>query len=231
MTASVVYCSGPMFSPAELWEQALLADALERAGYSTYLPQRDGVQVGAIGDRFAGATSPAAAAWGRQVLRRAAFALDTFELLGRCDAVVCNLNGRVPDEGSVVEVALAAAAGKALVLYKQTPVTLFDSGDNPMIAGLDGTWETASTLDAAVALVGERLSSSGAWRYTAPPALAAAAVAGAAVADAVEGLDTVVAGSDADTAIAELRRWVANLGLAYLDVGDLGASAFGDGGR
>lgn len=40
------------------------------------------------------------------------FSLDVYELIERCAAIVCNLNGRVPDEGMIVETLLACAAGK-----------------------------------------------------------------------------------------------------------------------
>lgn len=70
------------------------------------------------------------------MLARAVFSLDTFELLNRADAVVVNLNGRVPDEGAVVEAALAWHSGKALVLYKKDARSKLAGEDNPMITGL-----------------------------------------------------------------------------------------------
>src|SRR5439155_25501198 len=79
------------------------------------------------------------------LLQRAIFALDLYELLENSDAVVANLNGRVPDEGTIVEAAVAWHAGKALVLYKadaRAPIdgsdNPIDGSDNPMLTGLGG---------------------------------------------------------------------------------------------
>ena len=129
-----VYCAGPLFNDGERAEMAEIAACLERAGFSTFLPQRDGLEFAklkpalharGLGDREASL-----------VLARAVFSLDTFELLNRADAVVVNLNGRVPDEGAVVEAALAWHSGKALVLYKKDARSKLAGEDNPMITGL-----------------------------------------------------------------------------------------------
>ena len=42
--------------------------------------------------------------------------MDCHELLNATTGVVANLNGRIPDEGTIVEAALAWHSGKALVL-------------------------------------------------------------------------------------------------------------------
>jgi hypothetical protein len=73
-----------------------------------------------------------------KVLEQAIFSLDVHQLLKGCDGVVVNLNGRVPDEGTVVEASLAWLSGKALVLYKNDGRTLLQGADNPMVTGLGG---------------------------------------------------------------------------------------------
>ena len=50
--------------------------------------------------------------------------------------MVANLNGRVPDEGTVVEAAVAWHAGKALVLFKNDARSPFAGHDNPMLTCL-----------------------------------------------------------------------------------------------
>ena len=72
----------------------------------------------------------------RTRIDHAIFALDVYELIERCDAVVCNLNGRVPDEGMIVEAALAYAAGKPLVLFKDDVRAPFGGFDNAMLTSL-----------------------------------------------------------------------------------------------
>ena len=47
-----------------------------------------------------------------------------------------NLNGRVPDEGMIVEAALAYAAGKPLVLFKDDARAPFGGYDNSMLTSL-----------------------------------------------------------------------------------------------
>jgi hypothetical protein len=70
--------------------------------------------------------------------RQAIFALDAYQVLVRCDGTVVNLNGRVPDEGAVVEGAMAWTAGKAVVLFKDDTRSKIDGLDNPLVAGLGG---------------------------------------------------------------------------------------------
>lgn len=76
---------------------------------------------------------PAARLWDRAI-----FALDAYQVSVACDAVVVNLNGRVPDEGAVVEAALAWRAGKVVVGYKDDLRSLYLGKDNPMLTGLFG---------------------------------------------------------------------------------------------
>lgn len=67
-----------------------------------------------------------------KVIDRSIFCLDVYKLLSWSDGVVINLNGRVPDEGTVVEAALAWHAGKPLVLYKNDSRAPFLGRDNPI---------------------------------------------------------------------------------------------------
>ena len=48
MNGQIVYLSGPMFSIGDQWEQTQVAKTLEDQGYQTYLPQRDGIEVGQL---------------------------------------------------------------------------------------------------------------------------------------------------------------------------------------
>src|SRR5207237_2250426 len=111
-----IYCAGPLFNPAERREMDDIAGVLEAAGYTTFVPHRDGLEFARLLPELQHIVPSAPAA--DAVLRRAIFSLDVFQLLSRSDAVVANINGRVPDEGTVVEAALAWFACKAVVLYK-----------------------------------------------------------------------------------------------------------------
>ena len=74
-------------------------------------------------------------------VRKWVFALDMFQLLDRCQSLVFNLDGRTPDDGSVVETAAAFTAGKPLVIYKTSPITMLAGADNPMVTGLSSSWK------------------------------------------------------------------------------------------
>ncbi len=129
-----VYCAGPLFNRKEQEEMAELANALERAGYSTFLPQRDGLELTKCIDRLlADGFAPDRAS---RLMSEAVFALDVYQVLNGCDAVVANLNGRVPDEGAVSEVAMAWARGKIVIGYKADSRSAFEGQDNPLVAGL-----------------------------------------------------------------------------------------------
>ena len=111
-----------------------LATALSRARFKTFLPQEDGLELAVCVDVLAErGVDPNVAA---TMLARAIFALDVYQVIEGCDAIVVNLNGRVPDEGAVSEAAIAWCFGKPIVGYKADPRSLLAGQDNPLVAGL-----------------------------------------------------------------------------------------------
>jgi nucleoside 2-deoxyribosyltransferase len=131
-----IYCAGPLFNPSERAEMEMLAEVLELSGFKTFLPHRDGFGFGAIVPDIIRAGYPLdVAQW---MARQAIFALDVCQVLLSCDGTVVNLNGRVPDEGAVVEGAMAWTVGKAVVLFKDDARSKIDGLDNPLVAGLGG---------------------------------------------------------------------------------------------
>jgi nucleoside 2-deoxyribosyltransferase len=114
----------------------MLAEVLELSGFKTFLPHRDGFVFEMIVPDIVRAGYPLdAAQW---MTRQAIFALDVCQALLICDGMVVNLNGRVPDEGAVVEGAMAWTVGKAVVLFKNDSRSKIDGLDNPLVAGLGG---------------------------------------------------------------------------------------------
>lgn len=111
-----------------------VARVLEAAGFTTFLPHRDGLEAYVL--RMADMPTPKPLAGIRTRIDMAIFSLDVFELLERCSAVVCSLNGRVPDEGMIVEASLAYAAGRPLVFYKDDVRAPFGGYDNSMLTSL-----------------------------------------------------------------------------------------------
>jgi nucleoside 2-deoxyribosyltransferase len=139
-----IYCAGPLFNPSERAEMEMLAETLEQAGFETFLPHRDGLLFGVIVPDLMKASYPLEAA--QWMARQAIFALDVYHVLMGCDGALINLNGRVPDEGALVEGAIAWTAGKAVVLFKDDARALIAGLDNPLVAGL-GSFRFVSHTD------------------------------------------------------------------------------------
>ena len=135
-----VYCSGPLFCPEEIESMSKIAKTLEDEGYGTFLPHRDGLEAHVmkmvndprVTNRMFRRIS--------KFINKAIFALDIYQIVERCDYLVLNMNGRVPDEGAIVETAIAFAAGKPLIIYKNDNRTEFNGNDNSMITGLSYTF-------------------------------------------------------------------------------------------
>ena len=129
-----VYCAGPLFNAKEQEEMRELAEALEAAGYATFLPQRYGLELTKVVEVLVErGMAPRLAS---EVTAKAIFALDVFQVVEQCDAIVVNLNGRVPDEGAVSEAAIAWCSGKVTVGYKCDSRSVFLGQDNPLVTGL-----------------------------------------------------------------------------------------------
>lgn len=128
-----IYCAGPLFNPSERKEMAAIAATLKDAGYSVFLPQEDGLEFAALvpllidrGLSLEEAT---------KILNSAIFSLDVFEVM-RCDGLVLNMNGRVPDEGAMVEAGIAWAHDKEVVIFKSDDRSLLHGSCNPLVMGL-----------------------------------------------------------------------------------------------
>ena len=138
-----------------------IATALEAAGYDTFLPHRDGLEAYVMGV----ADNPLlGGVLGRTLSRqvsKAIFALDVYQVVKGCDALVLNLNGRVPDEGAVSETAIAFAVGKPRVIYKNDERSLVAGADNSMILGLSPTFSTVSNIEDVPRELERTLASSG----------------------------------------------------------------------
>jgi nucleoside 2-deoxyribosyltransferase len=134
MEKNRIYCSGPLFCAEEVGGMNAIAKVLEDAGFQTFLPHRDGIEAYIM--RFGNSSLLSRISVIRKHVDYAIFSLDVYELMERCGAVVCNLNGRVPDEGMIVEASLAYAAGKPLVLFKDDARAPFGGYDNSMLTSL-----------------------------------------------------------------------------------------------
>jgi nucleoside 2-deoxyribosyltransferase len=128
-----IYCAGPLFNPKEREDMETIAQCLEDAGYEVFLPHRDGIELAKINSALLEkGYSPEKA---NLLLARAIFLIDTFQIM-KADGLVLNLNGRVPDEGAMVESGIAWALRKPVVIYKNDSRSLLQGLDNPLVAGL-----------------------------------------------------------------------------------------------
>ncbi|MBU1259967.1 MAG: nucleoside 2-deoxyribosyltransferase [Planctomycetes bacterium] len=128
-----IYCAGPLFNPKEREEMASIASALRSAGYNCFLPQENGLEFAKLLPSFiAKNIHPQQAV---TILNMAIFSLDVFEIMDS-DGLVLNLNGRVPDEGAMVEAGIAWANSKSLVIFKNDDRSLIQGNCNPLVMGL-----------------------------------------------------------------------------------------------
>ncbi len=92
------YIAGPLFNEGERWFDEQIEQIAAAAGYTTFLPHRDGKE-GKIKS---------------EANIRAIFSEDT-AAIDHCDIVIANLNGITTDDGTAWELGYAYAKGKHLV--------------------------------------------------------------------------------------------------------------------
>lgn len=134
MDSPCVYCAGPLFNQPERDEMTSIAEVLVGNGNSVFLPHRDGMEFRLIHEVLIerGWAPPIAGLF----LHEAIFALDVYQLAVACDAMVWNMNGRVPDEGAVSEAAIAWTLGKPLIAYQDDARSKIAGRMNPLLVGL-----------------------------------------------------------------------------------------------
>jgi nucleoside 2-deoxyribosyltransferase len=128
-----IYCAGPLFNPKEREEMGQIASALEHRGYSVFLPQRDGLEFARLFPLFLERGIHARDA--QRILNLAIFSLDVYQI-GDSQGLLLNMNGRVPDEGAMVEAGIAWANNKAVVIFRSDSRSLVEGNCNPLVLGL-----------------------------------------------------------------------------------------------
>jgi nucleoside 2-deoxyribosyltransferase len=151
-----IYCAGPLFNKKEHEEMLEIAQALEQSGFSVFLPYRDGILLAEFGKEFKNAGFSEQKT--NDILLRAIFCLDVYHVLDS-EGLLLNMNGRVPDEGALIEAGMAWDAGKTVVIYKTDIRTLVDGKDNPMILGLSD-FKTVKSYDEIVKTFLQKMNTS-----------------------------------------------------------------------
>lgn len=141
-----VYIASPLFNPPEREENSEIDEALRKEGFETFLPQRDGFLyvelVKAVEEKQQGCKREDAEKIALSIITH----LDIYQVCEGSDALVLNMNGRVPDEGAVSEAAMAFAVGHPVVIYKNDARSLVGGRDNPLVTGLSGC-EVVNTIE------------------------------------------------------------------------------------
>ncbi len=101
------YIAGPLFNDAEKAFNLKVDALVQSLGIITYLPQRDGGE----SIRMIREGQPP------ERVRRRLFELDVSEVRA-CDLFICILDGRVPDEGTCVELGMAYILEKECIGYQ-----------------------------------------------------------------------------------------------------------------
>ena len=133
MDREKIYCAGPLFNPKEREEMAEIAKCLQNGGYRVFLPHKDGIELAALSQALL--DSGCSVKDANELLSKAVFHIDAFHVADS-DGLVLNLNGRVPDEGAMVEAGIAWALGKPVVIYKSDARSVLLGVDNPLVLGL-----------------------------------------------------------------------------------------------
>jgi nucleoside 2-deoxyribosyltransferase len=167
-----VYCAGPLFNAAERQEMLQISALLTAAGFETFVPHADGMEFAQVCPFLVAQGHPRERVG--QWLHEAIFALDTYQVVVRCGALVFNMNGRVPDEGAVAEATMAWMLGKPVVAFKEDARSAIAGRDNPLVVGPVG-FDVVRELDQlapalALKIAAQPLAED--WRASCPPGLA-----------------------------------------------------------
>jgi len=140
-------------------EMGRIASVLEKAGYSVFLPQRDGLEFAELFPLFLEKGIPAQEA--QRILNMAIFSLDVFQIADS-EGLLLNMNGRVPDEGAMVEAGIAWAHDKVIVIFRSDSRSLIEGNCNPLVVGLsdfslvDDYADITHAFDTRFAVMAER---------------------------------------------------------------------------
>jgi len=91
-----------------------------------------------------------------EILNRAIFSLDVFQITNS-NGLVLNMNGRVPDEGAMVEAGIAWACKKVIVIFRNDSRSLIEGNCNPMALGL-ADFSVVTTQDDVLKTLNDKIS-------------------------------------------------------------------------
>lgn len=130
-----IYVAGPLFNTGDRYGQQLIANTLEKAGYETYLPQRDGFEFKNLVTVLQKEGVPEDQL--NQTVTQIIFNIDVYQLY-LCSAIVANQENVFLDDGTVSETAISFCMGRGVVLFREDIIGLFSGSAvfNPLVLGL-----------------------------------------------------------------------------------------------
>ncbi|MBE6126662.1 MAG: hypothetical protein E7182_01605 [Erysipelotrichaceae bacterium] len=144
-SAKSIYFAAPLFSAAELEYNLKIVHILEEYGYKVFLPQRDGYLAAEL------------TGLNEADLVKKIFARDWNEVQ-KADIFFAILDGRVPDDGTCVELGMAYAIGKPCYGFRtDSRVETMKLTYNPMISGCLNALFVGSNGEQAIAALTEYL--------------------------------------------------------------------------
>jgi nucleoside 2-deoxyribosyltransferase len=133
MKIKKIYIAAPLYSAKEQKDNLEIDGVLRKAGFDTFLPQRDGF---AYGDLFKQVQNEG---YDHEEARSIALGiimhLDVYQVCEGCDATVLNLTVRNPGEGTITEGALCFRSERPLVLYKGNNPSFVLENHSPLLTG------------------------------------------------------------------------------------------------
>jgi nucleoside 2-deoxyribosyltransferase len=133
MKIKKVYIASPLYSTKEQQENCEIDEALRRAGYNTFLPQRDGFAYSDLFEQVQNEGYPFGEA--RDIALGLIMHLDVYQVCEVCDATVLNLSRHNPGEGTITESALCFRSERPLVLYKGNNPSFVLENHSPLLTG------------------------------------------------------------------------------------------------
>ncbi|MEM0139966.1 MAG: nucleoside 2-deoxyribosyltransferase [Ferroplasma sp.] len=130
-----IYISAPLFNEMERAFNEKVDEFVRTAGFSTYLPQRDGGE-----DELLLQNPEMWPETSRRVFQRDVLSLKNSKIL------LMLMDGRVPDEGACVELGMAYALGKICIGFK-TDTRSFATGQNNLMLDYSFSYEIIRTWD------------------------------------------------------------------------------------
>ena len=136
MKIKKVYIASPLYTTKEKKENCEIDEVLQRAGYNTFLPQRDGFT---YVDLFKQVQNEGYAhEEARDIALGLIMHLDVYQVCEGCDATVLNLSSCNPGEGTITESALCYRSERPLVLYKGNNPSFVLENHSPLLTGQTG---------------------------------------------------------------------------------------------